>query len=98
MLKVNDLKKSFKMGDLQVAALNGVSFQVKEGQFVSIVGRSGSGKSTLLSLLGALDKPSSGSIEVDNQDITKLTDRDLIKYRCKRIGFVFQSYNLVPNL
>ncbi len=98
MLTVKDLKKSYKSGDVTVAAVNGISLSLKEGQFASIVGRSGSGKSTLLSLLGALDKPSSGQIFVDNQDITQLHDKDLIKYRCKTIGFVFQSYNLVPNL
>ena len=98
MLVVTDLKKIFKSGDTKVAAVNGVSFNVPDGQFASIIGRSGSGKSTLLSLLGALDKPSSGSIVVGDQDITRLHDRALIKYRGKKIGFVFQSYNLVPNL
>lgn len=98
MLKVENLKKTFKSGDMTVAAVNGISLSVKDGEFASIVGRSGSGKTTLLGLLGALDKPTSGSIEVDDQDITKLRDNDLISYRCKRIGFVFQSYNLVPNL
>jgi len=98
MLKVTNLKKNFKSGDVIVAAVNGVSLTIKDGQFASIVGRSGSGKTTLLSLLGALDKPTSGEISVDDIDITKLHDRELIKYRCDRIGFVFQGYNLVPNL
>jgi putative ABC transport system ATP-binding protein len=98
MLKVKDIKRQFKSGDTIVVAVNNVSLEVSEGKFVSIIGRSGSGKSTLLSLMGALDKPTSGSIEIDNQDITKLSDHDLIKYRCEKIGFVFQSYNLVPNL
>jgi putative ABC transport system ATP-binding protein len=98
MLKVNDLTKTFKSGDMTVAAVSGISLSVVDGEFASIVGRSGSGKSTLLGLLGALDKPTSGSIMVDDQDITKLHDHALIKYRCQRIGFVFQSYNLVPNL
>jgi putative ABC transport system ATP-binding protein len=98
MLEVKDIKRVFPSGDVKVLAVDDVSFKVPEGQFVSIVGRSGSGKSTLLSLLGALDKPTSGSIKVDDQDITKLGDHDLIKYRCRAIGFVFQSYNLVPNL
>ncbi|HET8991603.1 MAG TPA: ABC transporter ATP-binding protein [Candidatus Saccharimonadales bacterium] len=98
MLTVKNLKKSYQSADITVAAVNGISFSLKEGQFVSIVGRSGSGKSTLLSLLGALDKPTSGQILVDNQDITSLHDKALIEYRCKTIGFVFQSYNLVPNL
>ena len=98
MLKVKDLKKSFKSGDSVVNAVNGVSFSVPDGQFASIIGRSGSGKSTLLSLLGALDKPSSGAIEVGKDDITKLRDHELNKYRGERIGFIFQNYNLVPNL
>src|SRR5665213_1077987 len=98
MLKVKGLKKIFQAGDLKVAAVNGVSFTVPEGQFASIVGRSGSGKSTLLSLLGALDKPTDGSIEIDGHDISRMRDHELIQYRCAKIGFVFQSYNLVPNL
>ncbi|HUS26681.1 MAG TPA: ABC transporter ATP-binding protein [Nevskiaceae bacterium] len=98
MLQVTDIKKIFTSGDHKVAAVDGVSFTVPDGQFASIIGRSGSGKSTLLSLLGALDKPTSGSIAVDGQDIAKLHDRALTAYRGKKIGFVFQSYNLVPNL
>jgi putative ABC transport system ATP-binding protein len=98
MLEVKDVKKSFKSGDVVVAAVDGISFKVEEGEFASIVGRSGSGKSTLLSLLGALDKPTSGEIKVDDQNIAVMSDHELIKYRCSRIGFVFQSYNLVPNL
>ncbi|HSX45994.1 MAG TPA: ABC transporter ATP-binding protein [Candidatus Saccharimonadia bacterium] len=98
MLEVKDIRRVFPSGDVKVLAVDDVSFAVPEGQFVSIVGRSGSGKSTLLSLLGALDKPTSGSIVVGEQDITKLHDRALIRYRCQKIGFVFQSYNLVPNL
>jgi putative ABC transport system ATP-binding protein len=98
MLKISNVKKTFKSGDTLVAAVDNISLQVKDGEFASIVGRSGSGKTTLLGLLGALDKPTSGEIKVDDQDITKLHDRQLIKYRCERIGFVFQGYNLVPNL
>jgi putative ABC transport system ATP-binding protein len=98
MLEVKNLKKVFKSGDANVAAVNGISLKINDGEFASIVGRSGSGKTTLLGLLGALDKPSSGKIEVDGQDITKLSDHDLIGYRCRKIGFVFQAYNLVPNL
>jgi len=98
MIKISNLTKNFKSGDINVRAVNDVSFSVPTGKFVSIVGRSGSGKSTLLSLLGALDKPSSGSIEIEGTDITKLRDHELIKYRGQAIGFVFQNYNLVPNL
>jgi putative ABC transport system ATP-binding protein len=98
MLEVKNLVKTFRSGDTKVHALNDVSFSIPSGQFASVIGKSGSGKSTLLSLLGALDKPTSGSIVVGDQDITKLHDRSLIKYRCRKIGFVFQGYNLVPNL
>ncbi len=98
MLKVSNLTKIFSGGNSGVTAVNDISFQVSDGQFASIIGKSGSGKSTLLSLLGALDKPSAGKIEINGRDITKLHDHTLIKYRGKKIGFVFQNYNLVPNL
>jgi putative ABC transport system ATP-binding protein len=98
MLQVKNLTKTFSAGGQKVQALKDISFTVPSGQFVSIIGKSGSGKSTLLALLGALDKPTSGSITVGDQDVTKLHDRKLIKYRCKSIGFVFQNYNLVLNL
>lgn len=98
MLEVTEVKRSFKSGDYTVNAVSDVSFVVPEGKFVSIVGKSGSGKSTLLSLLGALDKPSAGSIKIDGKDIAKMSDHKLIDYRCRTIGFVFQNYNLIPNL
>mgnify|MGYP001232116659 CR=1 FL=1 len=98
MLIVKNLKKEFESGNTKVAAVNGITFSVKSGQFASIIGKSGSGKSTLLSLLGALDRPTAGSIEVDGLDVTKGSDAKLIAYRRERIGFVFQSYNLIPNL
>lgn len=98
MLKVASLTKKFSADSGDVTAVNGVSLDISEGQFVSIIGKSGSGKSTLLSLLGALDRPTSGSIEVGGRDIAKMHDHALINYRCKKIGFVFQNYNLIPNL
>ncbi len=98
MLEVNGLTKTFQGGSQQVKAVDNVSLKVKDGQFVSIIGKSGSGKSTLLSLLGALDKPDSGSVKVGGQDIMGLSQADLAKYRSQKIGFVFQSYNLIPNL
>jgi putative ABC transport system ATP-binding protein len=98
MLEVKNLVKKFQSGDTSVTATDDISFTVPDGQFASIVGRSGSGKSTLLSLLGALDKPTSGSIVVGERDVTKLRDHELISYRGRSIGFVFQSYNLVPSL
>ena len=98
MLEVEGLTKTFPGGSQPVKAVDNVSLKVKDGQFVSIIGKSGSGKSTLLSLLGALDKPDSGSVKVDGQDISVLSQADLAKYRSRKIGFVFQSYNLIPNL
>lgn len=98
MLQVDKLTKIFSSGDTKVTAVKEVSFTVPEGQFASIIGRSGSGKSTLLSILGALEKPSSGSIMVDDKDVAKMHDHALIKYRGQKIGFIFQNYNLVPNL
>lgn len=98
MIKVSHLTKTFQSGDNTVTAVGDVSFTVPDGQFASIIGKSGSGKSTLLSLLGALDKPTSGSIEIGDKDIASLPDSALVSYRRKRIGFVFQGYNLIPNL
>jgi len=98
MLKVKNLSKKFQSGDNVVAAVNNVSLEIGNGVFATVIGKSGSGKSTLLALLGALDKPSNGVIDVDGQDITRYGDRKLIKYRRDKIGFIFQGYNLVPNL
>jgi putative ABC transport system ATP-binding protein len=96
MLEVKNVKRIFQSGDIKIAAVNDVSFTVPDGVFASVVGRSGSGKSTLLSMLGALDKPTSGSIMIDGKDIAQMSDHTLIGYRCEKIGFVFQGYNLVP--
>ncbi len=98
MLKVTDLQKIFRSGDTEVYAVMDINFEVPEGMFAAIVGKSGSGKSSLLALLGALDRPTDGSITVGGKDITKMSDAQLTKYRRQTIGFVFQQYNLVPNL
>ena len=98
MLTVKNLTKIFKSGEHEVKAVDNISLSVDGGVFGAIIGKSGSGKSTLLSLLGALDKPTSGMIDVDGKTITKLSDRRLISYRCQKIGLVFQNYNLIPNL
>jgi putative ABC transport system ATP-binding protein len=98
MLEVKKLQKTFRSGDHVFDAVDSVSFKVPEGTFASIVGASGSGKSTLLAMLGALDKPTSGSVIVSGQDITQLSNRALVEYRAKNVGFVFQNYNLIPNL
>lgn len=98
MLLVEDLKKTFKSGDNVVTAIREIDLDVPQGTFAAIVGKSGSGKSTLLGLLGALDRPTSGTIEVDGKDVTKMNDRKLIAYRRETIGYVFQNYSLIPNL
>lgn len=98
MLQVENLVKRFRSGDHTVQAVNDINFTAEDGKFIAVVGKSGSGKSTLLALLGALDKPTSGKIVVDDQDITRLPSGRLTDYRRKAIGFVFQNYQLVPNL
>ena len=96
--QTKDLKKYYGSGDTQVKALDGVNLSVEQGEFVAIVGTSGSGKSTLLHMLGGLDRPTSGSVMVDGKDIFSLKDEALTIFRRRKIGFVFQSYNLVPVL
>lgn len=98
MLRVEHLQKRFQSGGQTITPVNDVSLTVDTGTFAAIIGKSGSGKSTLLALLGALDRPTSGSIKVDDVDIAKLSDKKLTAYRRSDIGFVFQQYNLVPNL
>lgn len=98
ILETKDLKKYYGSGDTQVKALDGVNLSVEDGEFVAIVGTSGSGKSTLLHMLGGLDRPTSGSVSVDGKDIFFLKDEALTIFRRRKIGFVFQSYNLVPVL
>jgi len=98
MLEVKNVSKTFTTASGPVHALKDVSLTVNTGEFVSIIGKSGSGKSTLLSILGALDTPTSGSITVDETSIEKLSGHQQTKYRGKKIGFVFQQYNLIPNL
>ena len=98
MVTIENVSKTFSTPSGQVQALKDVSLTVKTGEFVSIIGKSGSGKSTLLSILGALDNPSTGSIIVDDMQINKLSGAKQTQYRANKIGFVFQQYNLVPNL
>lgn len=98
MLSVKNLTRTYNSAEGELVALDNVSFSVKDGEFVSIIGKSGSGKSTLLSLLGALDTPTSGSIMVDDEDIAKLSLVKQTAYRARKIGFVFQHYNLITNL
>ncbi|HEV3006558.1 MAG TPA: ABC transporter ATP-binding protein [Pirellulales bacterium] len=93
-----DLHKHYHLGDEVVYALNGVSLDVPEGDYVAIMGPSGSGKSTLLNLLGCLDRPTAGSFFLGDEDVAQLDDDELSEIRASRIGFVFQSYNLIPQL
>ena len=98
ILETRNLRKIYGSGDTEVRALDGVNICVESGEFVAIVGTSGSGKSTLLHMLGGLDRPTGGSVTVDGKDIFELKDEALTIFRRRKIGFVFQSYNLVPVL
>ena len=98
ILQTEGLKKYYGAGNALVKALDGVDLAVEQGEFVAIVGTSGSGKSTLLHMLGGLDRPTSGKVTVDGRDIFALKDEELTIFRRRKIGFVFQSYNLVPVL
>jgi putative ABC transport system ATP-binding protein len=98
MLTATDLTREFVTGDGVVTAVDGVTLHLDDGVFAAIVGPSGSGKSTLLALLGTLDMPTSGTIEIGGADVTTLSGRELTTHRCNKVGFVFQSYNLIPNL
>lgn len=98
MIRLNNITKIYHAGDIQVKALNDISFHCKTGEMVSIMGASGSGKSTLMNLLGCLDKPTSGEYKLDGEDVSQMSDRMLAKVRNKKIGFVFQSFNLLPRI
>ncbi|MBI2908580.1 MAG: ABC transporter ATP-binding protein [Chloroflexi bacterium] len=96
MLEIEDLVKTYHMGDIEVRALRGVSLQIKKGDMISIVGPSGSGKSTLMNIIGCLDQPTSGSYQLDGEEVSRLDDDSLAAVRNRKIGFVFQSFNLLP--
>lgn len=98
IVEFDNVTKSYKSGEHELKALNGVSFSLDEGKFVVILGPSGAGKSTLLNLLGGLDSPTEGTIKVNGRDISTLTDNELADYRAAAVGFVFQFYNLIPTL
>ena len=97
-IQFKDVKKTYKVGDIEIHASNGVNFEVNKGEFVVIVGPSGAGKTTILNLLGGMDQATSGSIMVDGQDVALYDEKKLTQYRRDDIGFVFQFYNLVQNL
>ncbi len=96
VIEMQDVKKIYRMGDIQVPALNGVSLQVEQGEMVAITGPSGSGKSTLMNIIGCLDSPTSGSYILDGVDVSKMSDDQQAHIRNKKIGFVFQTFNLLP--
>ncbi len=99
VIKASNIKKTYNPNtDIPVHALVGVDLEIQQGEFTAIVGPSGSGKTTLLNIIGGLDRPSEGTIEVGGQDISKLSDGEMIEFRQKNIGFVFQAYNLIPVL
>lgn len=98
IVEFDNVTKSYKSGEHELKALNGVNFSLDEGKFVVILGPSGAGKSTLLNLLGGLDSPTEGTIKVNGRDISTLTDNELADYRAAAVGFVFQFYNLIPTL
>jgi putative ABC transport system ATP-binding protein len=98
IIVLRDVVKEYVMGEVSVRAVDGVSFEISEGEFVVVLGPSGSGKSTVLNMIGGMDCPTSGEIRVAGRDITKLSSREMTLYRRDYIGFVFQFYNLMPNL
>ena len=96
MIEIKDIKKTYKTGDIEFEALRGVSFTIADGEFVAIMGPSGSGKSTLMHILGGLDNPTNGTYFLDGKDVSTLSDDELADIRKDKIGFVFQSFNLLP--
>ena len=97
-IEFNNVTKQYKMGEVTINALNNTNFEIEKGELVVIVGPSGAGKTTTLNILGGMDTATSGKVLVDNKEITRLTNKQLITYRRNDIGFVFQFYNLVQNL
>jgi putative ABC transport system ATP-binding protein len=98
MIKIDNLQKIYRMGDVEVRALDGINLEIGKGEFLGIMGASGSGKTTLLHMLGLLDHPSAGKITIDETDISRLSDYERTMFRLYRLGYVFQDYALVPDL
>ncbi len=98
MIMANNLKKVYKTGEISLEVIKDFSLDIKEGEFISLIGPSGSGKSTVLNMLGCLDTPTAGSLVIEDEDITKMDSTSLANFRGKNIGFIFQSFNLIPVL
>ncbi|GAV14733.1 MULTISPECIES: ABC transporter ATP-binding protein [Paenibacillus] len=98
LIEFRNVTKEYKVGEVPIKALAGVDFSIAEGEFVVVLGASGAGKSTILNILGGMDTASTGQVLVGNQEITKLSEKKLTDYRAEKVGFVFQFYNLIPNL
>src|SRR5512136_1316783 len=96
VVRLSEVTKVFRMGGNQVEALKGINFAIKAGEYLSIMGPSGSGKSTLFNMIGALDKPSSGRVFIDEVDVAQLDAYELAWLRCRKIGYIFQTFNLIP--
>ncbi|MCS7109614.1 MAG: ABC transporter ATP-binding protein [Candidatus Micrarchaeota archaeon] len=98
MIELQNVRKTYLMGDVKVHAICGIDLKIYKGEFVAIIGHSGSGKSTLMNIIGSLDLPTSGKVKLDGVDITTLNESELAQWRGRKIGFVFQSFNLIPTL
>ncbi|MDD3042963.1 MAG: ABC transporter ATP-binding protein [Methanosarcinaceae archaeon] len=98
IIEVINVKKSYTLGDLEVSVLHGIDLEVRKGEFLAIMGPSGSGKSTLMNLIGCLDRPSGGQVLIKGSDINKMSDKELARLRGLEIGFIFQTFNLIPRL
>ncbi|NLC54331.1 MAG: ABC transporter ATP-binding protein [Erysipelothrix sp.] len=97
-IEVKDIQKIYQMGTVEIKAVAGISFTIEQGEFIVILGPSGAGKTTVMNIIGGMDLPTSGSVKIDGKEITSKSDKELTKYRRDDVGFIFQSYNLIPNL